>query len=108
VAKLASPTDVLAAFDEHAVAIAKRQYFLPEDGDLAGLFGRVATWVASPEDGEAKESYRAQFFDLMATKRFCPGGRVLAGAATSHGNVLNCFVQDGSPTPSGYRPEQSS
>jgi len=33
----------------------------------------------------------------MASKRFCPGGRVLAGAATSHGNVLNCFVQDGSP-----------
>src|SRR5690625_314497 len=37
----------------------------------------------------------------MASKRFCPGGRVLAGAATSHGNVLNCFVQDGKPEAEG-------
>ena len=29
----------------------------------------------------------------MASKRFCPGVRVLAGAGTQHGNVLNCFVQ---------------
>ncbi len=95
--KLASPqTDITAAFDEHAVAIAKRQYFAPEDKDLTGLFRRVAAWVATPE-GEATQAYTARFFDLMASKRFCPGGRVLAGAATSHGNVLNCFVQDGSP-----------
>lgn len=88
--------ETLAPFDDHAVAIAKRQYFQPGDNDLAGLFRRVATWVASPE-GEAKEHYAKVFFSLMAGKRFCPGGRVLAGAATSHGNVLNCFVQDGSP-----------
>ena len=85
------------AFDEHAVAIAKRQYFQPDDGDLAGLFGRVAAWVASPEAEGERAGLEQRFFDLMASKRFCPGGRVLAGAATNHGNVLNCFVQDGSP-----------
>src|SRR5690606_12458159 len=37
------------------------------------------------------------FYRLMIDQRFCPGGRVLAGAATQHGNVLNCFVQDGRP-----------
>ena len=97
--KVATPSAInfLTNFDEHAVAIAKRQYFMPGDNDLAGLFSRVSNWVASPETGDAKESYAARFFDLMASKRFCPGGRVLAGAATSHGNVLNCFVQDGSP-----------
>ena len=42
------PTAQLAAFDEHAVAIAKRQYFTPQDKDLAGLFRRVAAWVATP------------------------------------------------------------
>jgi ribonucleoside-diphosphate reductase alpha chain len=31
----------------------------------------------------------------MMDKRFCPGGRILAGAGTTHGNLLNCFVQDG-------------
>ena len=101
--KVATPSAInfLTNFDEHAVAIAKRQYFMPGDNDLAGLFSRVSNWVASPETGEARESYAARFFDLMASKRFCPGGRVLAGAATSHGNVLNCFVQDGSPQETG-------
>lgn len=84
-------------FDEHAVSIAKRQYFQPGDDDLAGLFGRVAAWVAAPEAEGERRHYEERFFELMASKRFCPGGRVLAGAATSHGNVLNCFVQDGSP-----------
>ena len=88
---------LLSDFDEHAVTIAKRQYFQPGDGDLAGLFGRVAAWVASPEAEGTREGLEQQFFNLMASKRFCPGGRVLAGAATNHGNVLNCFVQDGSP-----------
>ena len=96
-----STAPLTPAFDEHAVAIAKRQYFGPGDGDLWGMFRRVAAWVASPEAGEAREAYEGRFYDLMANKRFCPGGRVLAGAATSHGNVLNCFVQDGSPEEAG-------
>ncbi len=87
----------LRDFDEHAVTIAKRQYFQPGDDDLAGLFGRVAAWVASPEAEGERAGLEEKFFNLMASKRFCPGGRVLAGAATNHGNVLNCFVQDGSP-----------
>src|SRR5690625_1961188 len=90
-----------AEFDDHAVAIARRQYFQPGADDLAGTFERVANWVASPEGEEDREVNRLKFFDLMASKRFCPGGRVLAGAATSHGNVLNCFVQDGKPEAEG-------
>lgn len=93
--------EALAAFDDHAVAIAKRQYFQPGDEDLIGLFRRVATWVATPEDVAERSQYAETFFDLMISKRFCPGGRVLAGAATSHGNVLNCFVQDGRPETEG-------
>jgi ribonucleoside-diphosphate reductase alpha chain len=89
--------EALATFDEHAVAIAKRQYFQPHDADLIGMFARVATWVAQPEAEGARERVRDEFLELMVSKRFCPGGRVLAGAATQHGNVLNCFVQDGRP-----------
>ncbi|HEX7004231.1 MAG TPA: LAGLIDADG family homing endonuclease [Trueperaceae bacterium] len=96
--------ELLAKFDDHAVAIAKRQYFQPGDEDLAGMFDRVASWVAQPESEPDREAYRLAFFDLMASKRFCPGGRVLAGAATQHGNVLNCFVQDGRPEEEGSTP----
>ncbi|MCS7067155.1 MAG: adenosylcobalamin-dependent ribonucleoside-diphosphate reductase [Meiothermus sp.] len=83
-----------APFDDHAQAIAKRQYMQPGDGDVFGMFRRVANWVASPEKSDQDKKYWAeQFYQLMASKRFCPGGRVLAGAGTQHGNVLNCFVQ---------------
>lgn len=65
------------------------------------MFRRVAKWVASPEPEDKRSHYENTFFNLMTSKRFCPGGRVLAGAATSHGNVLNCFCQDGAPEPEG-------
>jgi ribonucleotide reductase alpha subunit/intein/homing endonuclease len=81
-------------FDEHAQAIAKRQYMQPSDGDVFGMFKRIADWVSSAEKSpELKAKWGARFYDLMASKHFCPGGRVLAGAGTQHGNVLNCFVQ---------------
>ncbi|PYE52789.1 ribonucleotide reductase N-terminal alpha domain-containing protein [Deinococcus yavapaiensis] len=83
----------LPNFDENAHHIAKRQYMQPSDGDIAGLFSRVANWVASAEEAGVREVWTRAFFDLMADKKFCPGGRVLAGAGTQHGNVLNCFVQ---------------
>ncbi|MDA0700491.1 MAG: adenosylcobalamin-dependent ribonucleoside-diphosphate reductase [bacterium] len=101
VAPTTTNIEALAAFDDHAVAIAKRQYFQESDGDLLGMFRRVADWVARPEPAELRAAHADRFFDLMVGKRFCPGGRVLAGAATSHGNVLNCFVQDGRPDTEG-------
>lgn len=83
-----------ALFDDHARAIAERQYLQPGDGDVFGMFRRVASWVACAEKSEQDKRYWGeQFYQLMASKRFCPGGRVLAGAGTQHGNVLNCFVQ---------------
>jgi len=103
VAHLADQSDrqALAAFDAHAVAIAKRQYFQSGEEDLIAMFRRVATWVASPEPEALREETAQRFYELMLSKRFCPGGRVLAGAATNHGNVLNCFVQDGRPETEG-------
>ncbi len=81
-------------FDDHAQSIAKRQYMQPSDTDVFGMFQRIASWVSSAESTpELKAKWGATFYDLMASKRFCPGGRVLAGAGTQHGNVLNCFVQ---------------
>ncbi len=91
---LLEPTPPVYHFDDHAQSIAKRQYMQPSDGDVFGMFRRIANWVSSAEPtSELKAKWGETFYDLMASKRFCPGGRVLAGAGTQHGNVLNCFVQ---------------
>ncbi len=85
-------------FDETAQAIAKRQYLLPGEEGILDLFRRVAREVARPE-GEKAPFFEERFFELMATKRFSPGGRILAGAGTAHGNLLNCFVQGATENP---------
>ncbi|HLU83004.1 MAG TPA: ribonucleotide reductase N-terminal alpha domain-containing protein, partial [Trueperaceae bacterium] len=91
----------LPGFNAHAVAIAKRQYFQPGEETVGAMFRRVASWVAQAEPAELRADATETFYQLMADQRFCPGGRVLAGAATTHGNVLNCFVQDGRPDQAG-------
>lgn len=83
----------LTNFDDNAHHIARRQYLQSGDGDLSGMFRRIATWVAGAESESVRDHWAQKYYDLMAEKKFCPGGRVLAGAGTSHGNVLNCFVQ---------------
>ena len=86
-------TSPLTNFDDNAHHIAKRQYVQESDEGLSGMFERIASWVAGAEAPEARLSWAQKYYDLMAGKKFCPGGRVLAGAGTRHGNVLNCFVQ---------------
>ncbi len=88
-------------FDPHAISIARRQYFQPGDGTVAGMFARVAAWVAQAEPEAERERWQERFLELMLSGRFCPGGRVLAGAGTKHGNVLNCFVQGATEHPPG-------
>ena len=86
-------------FDEHAQAIARRQYLQPGDGDILGMFRRVAREIAKAEREEERSKWEEEFFRLMAEKRFSPGGRILAGAGTVHGNLLNCFVQGATENP---------
>src|SRR5690606_13491171 len=94
-------TKELPGFNAHAVVIAKRQYFQSGEQTVGDLFRRVADWVAQAEAPTVRGDTADSFYRLMAEQRFCPGGRVLAGAATAHGNVLNCFVQDGRPEQPG-------
>ena len=42
-------------FDEHAQAIARRQYLQPGDGDILGMFRRVAREIAKAEREEERQ-----------------------------------------------------
>ena len=73
----------------------KRQYAADQDEDFQAGALRVGEGVA--ETGREANTYA----QLITSRRFIPGGRILAGAGSAHGNLLNCFVQDGSPFESG-------
>jgi ribonucleoside-diphosphate reductase alpha chain len=75
-----------------------RQYALTPNESYDEGLERVASNVASAENSPEDTRYWAHAFaGMMQRNEFLPGGRVLAGAGSEHGNVLNCFVQDGSP-----------
>lgn len=87
-------------FDEIAKDIALRQYAQPHETEVEQIFKRAATVIdAAPSIYNDKGFLSDLVYQAMLDKRFCPGGRILAGAGTSHGNLLNCFVQDGHPWP---------
>jgi ribonucleoside-diphosphate reductase alpha chain len=80
----------------------KRQYAVTKEEDIIQGQQRVADAMAAVDEDPA--SAAGEFRHLMADNLFWPGGRVLAGAATAHGNMLNCFVTDGSPLKEGSTP----
>lgn len=62
------------------------------DHSVEDTWRRVARALAEAE-GERRETWEQQFFELLANFRFLPGGRILAGAGTAHRVTLfNCFV----------------
>jgi len=83
----------MKGFGEFETQLAKRQYMLPGEKTVEDIFRRVAQAVAKAEPEDKREEWAERFYELMASRRFSPGGRVLAGAGTEHGNLLNCFVQ---------------
>jgi ribonucleoside-diphosphate reductase alpha chain len=75
----------------------RRKYALSDDGILREdsveeSWQRVAEAVASVEGRETRV-WSERFYHLLHDFRFLPGGRILAGAGTSHQVTLfNCFV----------------
>jgi ribonucleoside-diphosphate reductase alpha chain len=54
---------------------------------------RVAKAAANAETREARSHWQTLFEDILQDFTFLPGGRILAGAGTSHRvTLLNCFV----------------
>ncbi len=71
--------------------------YMPRDGeadqDFTATAARVARAVAEAEPEEARDSWRARFFDSIRDFRFIPAGRIIAGAGTGRAVTLfNCFV----------------
>jgi ribonucleoside-diphosphate reductase alpha chain len=55
-----------------------------------GMFQRVAHSVAKA--GENKEKWADQFYHLLSSWKFIPGGRILSAAGNDNLTYYNCFV----------------
>lgn len=63
------------------------------DASLEDTWHRVAKAVAQAETPDEREHWEKQFYQILEGFRFLPGGRILAGAGTTHAVTLfNCFV----------------
>lgn len=81
----------------NAERVAQLRYCRPGE-TFDDVLHRVARAVANVERdtyGATEETARAletQFYELMASRKFLPGGRTLANAGTEHPVVANCVV----------------
>ena len=71
--------------------------YVPREGeadqDFTATAARVARAVAEAEPEQARDAWRARFFDSIRDFRFIPAGRIIAGAGTGRSVTLfNCFV----------------
>lgn len=55
------------------------------------MFGRVARAVSLAEEEDKQSKWAQEFFKIMESLEFLPGGRTLANASSS-GQLANCFV----------------
>ncbi|HDS11463.1 MAG TPA: adenosylcobalamin-dependent ribonucleoside-diphosphate reductase, partial [Candidatus Wirthbacteria bacterium] len=81
----------------NSLLILKNKYLQKDDdGRLIEtpkqLFERIAQAVAWAEKRTERNYWESEFFDLLSSLDFIPGGRTLANAGTFNGQLANCFV----------------
>ncbi len=65
----------------------------PVDHDVPDTWGRVALAAAQAETPDLRRHWALEFAGALASHRFLPAGRILAGAGTTRNVTLfNCFV----------------
>ena len=68
-----------------------REHGVVRDASIRDTWKRVAQALAAQESNQ--DYWQARFYDILSNFKFLPGGRIQAGAGTSHQVTLfNCFV----------------
>jgi ribonucleoside-diphosphate reductase alpha chain len=90
-----------SSFSENALKMMQKRYLMPyDDGGQetpVDMFERVANGLAGVEkrygkDDEAVERVAQDFFGIMASKEYTPGGRTLTNAGGETPLIANCIV----------------
>jgi len=75
--------------------IFKDRYAIHPEESWDNASRRVASHVASAEQGEIREKVSEQFYEEVVTNRFMPGGRIWYGSGRPRAQILNCFALRG-------------
>ncbi len=81
----------------NALVVMKEKYMRKDaEGEVVEsvgeVFRRVAKTLARAEKKSERAKWEERFFEVMAARRFIPGGRTLANAGTPNNQLANCFV----------------
>lgn len=95
---------MLEIYDPQGLAldIFKKRYALHEHESWVEACDRVASHIATAENGELVSTWRSKFFDVLATNLFMPGGRIMYGSGRPKGQLMNCFVIPTSDSREGW------
>lgn len=72
--------------------IFKDRYALTPDETWEEFARRVAKQMALAEPAEKQKQYEDQFYDMVVSNYFVPGGRVNYNSGRNNPQLLNCFV----------------
>jgi ribonucleoside-diphosphate reductase alpha chain len=75
-----------------ALEIFQKRHAAHEHETWEDACDRVALHVSNAEQGEARNTWRANFAAMLKNNLFMPGGRIWYGSGRARGQLLNCFV----------------
>ena len=72
--------------------IFEQRYAYPGEKTYQDRCKAIAKHIASAETDEEKEKWEQNFYKVLASGDFVPGGRIIFGAGRNRQNMLNCYV----------------
>ena len=85
-----------------ALEIFQKKYALHEHETWEEACSRVASYVATAEQGSLREAWQGTFYEVLATNKFAPGGRIWYGAGRPRGQAMNCFALEAADSREGW------
>jgi len=77
-----------------ALQIFKDRYAISPEESFQEACLRVASFIASSEDGKKIKHFEEKFFEILNNNRLVPGGRIFRGAGRPKPQMLNCFIME--------------
>lgn len=83
---------VAKQLNELGQKIFEQRYAYPGEKNYQDRCKAIAKHIASAENDDDKEKWEDNFYRILSSGDFVPGGRIIFGAGRNKQNMLNCYV----------------